>query len=51
MHKEVLFSVEGLYREDNEITGYRFGHGEKAACIIGAMRGNELQQLYINYRR
>lgn len=47
MHKEVLFSVEGLYREDNEITGYRFGHGEKAACIIGAMRGNELQQLYI----
>ena len=30
-----------------EIEGYRFGHGEKSACIVGAMRGNEIQQLYI----
>lgn len=29
------------------IYGYRFGKGEKSACIVGAMRGNEVQQLYI----
>ena len=30
-----------------DIYGYRFGKGEKAACIVGAMRGNEIQQMYI----
>lgn len=29
------------------IRGYQFGKGEKAACIVGPMRGNEIQQLYI----
>ena len=47
MKKEVLFSLKGLYREPFEIEGYRFGGGEKSACIVGAMRGNEMQQLYI----
>lgn len=47
MRKEVLFSLDGLYREKFEMVGYRFGNGDKAACIVGAMRGNELQQLYI----
>ena len=47
MTKEVLYSLKALYRENFEIEGYRFGHGEKAACIIGSMRGNEMQQLYI----
>ncbi|MDU7440397.1 MAG: M14 family metallopeptidase, partial [Clostridium sp.] len=28
------------------ITGYKFGKGNKSVCIIGAMRGNEVQQLY-----
>ena len=27
--------------------GYHFGRGEKTACIVGAIRGNEVQQLYI----
>ena len=27
--------------------GYHFGRGEKSACIVGAIRGNEVQQLYI----
>ena len=35
------------YREDLRITGYTFGHGKKAACIVGSIRGNEIQQLYI----
>lgn len=47
MTKEVIYSLKALYREDFEIVGYRFGHGDKSACIVGAMRGNERQQLYI----
>ena len=42
-----FFETPSLYRELLEITGYRFGHGEKSAAIVGAMRGNEIQQLYI----
>lgn len=29
------------------INGYKFGDGEKSVCIVGATRGNEIQQLYI----
>lgn len=47
MKKEILYSLKGLYREDFMIEGYRFGSGDKSACIVGALRGNELQQLYI----
>ena len=47
MRKEVLYSLKSPYRDDLRITGYKFGHGEKAACIVGALRGNEVQQLYI----
>ncbi|MEI3339200.1 MAG: hypothetical protein V8R80_03960 [Eubacterium sp.] len=34
------------YREDLKISGFSFGHGQKAACIMGSIRGNEVQQLY-----
>ena len=27
MKKEVLYSLKGIYRENFEIEGYRFGHG------------------------
>lgn len=47
MKKENLFTLKNCYRDDMSIYGYRFGKGEKAACIVGAMRGNEVQQLYI----
>ena len=47
MKKEIIYSLKGIYREDYEIEGYRFGGGEKSACIVGALRGNEIQQLYI----
>ena len=47
MRKEQLYTLPGYHREDFSITGYRFGAGEKAACIVGAIRGNEYQQLYI----
>jgi predicted deacylase len=30
-----------------DITGYTFGSGEKSCCIVGALRGNEIQQMAI----
>lgn len=47
MIKETLYSLEGIYREDFKISGFRFGQGDKMACIVGSMRGNEYQQTYI----
>lgn len=46
MKKETLFEIKAIYRDDFRVTGYTFGEGEKALCIIGSMRGNENQQLY-----
>ncbi|MDD3360048.1 MAG: M14 family metallopeptidase [Hespellia sp.] len=47
MKKETIYAIPSPYREDLKITGYRFGSGKKSACIVGAIRGNEMQQLYI----
>ncbi|MGN1014650.1 MAG: M14 family metallopeptidase [Butyricicoccus sp.] len=47
MVKEILFELPSPYRDPMKITGYRFGRGEKSVCIVGAMRGNEIQQQYI----
>ena len=47
MYKETLYTLEEIYREEFKITGFRFGHGERAACIVGSLRGNEYQQTYI----
>ena len=47
MKKETVFTIEAPYRDNLRIEGYRFGKGEKAACIVGAVRGNEIQQLYV----
>lgn len=47
MNKDVIFSMNTALRGEYVIHGYSYGKGEKAACIVGAMRGNEYQQLYI----
>jgi len=47
MKKEIIYSLKTPYRDELRISGYRFGKGEKAACIVGSIRGNEVQQLYI----
>lgn len=47
MNKEIIFNMDTAFRGEYTIVGYRFGHGEPSACIIGAMRGNEFQQLYM----
>ncbi len=47
MYKEELYTLEGIYRDTFKINGYRFGHGDNSACIVGSLRGNEYQQTYI----
>lgn len=47
MRREDIYTLKSMYREDFKIPGYYFGKGEKSACIVGAIRGNEIQQLYI----
>ena len=47
MKEDLIMSIPGLYRDDFRIAGYRFGSGENAACIVGSLRGNEFQQLYV----
>ncbi len=47
MIQDTLFELPSPYRDTLTVTGYRFGRGEKSVCIAGAMRGNEIQQLYI----
>lgn len=46
MKKRIIYEITGLYRDDFRVTGYEFGKGKKSVCIVGAMRGNEVQQLY-----
>ncbi len=46
MKKEIIYEVKFLYREPMQIAGYTFGEGEKTLCIVGATRGNEVQQMY-----
>ena len=41
-----LFELKAIYRDSMRIRGYCFGEGEKTLCVVGAMRGNEVQQLY-----
>ena len=47
MRKRTIFQLNSLYRDNMKVTGYFYGKGEPAICIMGALRGNEIQQLYI----
>lgn len=46
MEQKILFEIKKIYRDNFRVTGFCFGSGEKSACIVGSMRGNENQQLY-----
>lgn len=39
--------MESPFRDTFRIQGFRFGEGEKSLALVGAMRGNEIQQQYI----
>ncbi|MCR5213656.1 MAG: succinylglutamate desuccinylase/aspartoacylase family protein [Eubacterium sp.] len=55
MRQKTLFSYEAPFSGEHNIYGFIYGagsysdpiHSEKSAAIVGAMRGNEHQQLYI----
>jgi hypothetical protein len=47
MRKQILYSLKSPYREQLNVVGYCFGHGVKSLAIVGAMRGNEVQQMYV----
>ena len=47
MKKEVIYTVPSYFRDDMKILSYRFGKGEKSCVILGALRGDEVQQLYV----
>jgi predicted deacylase len=47
MVKEVIYSIKSPYRQSMDIFGYTFGEGETSCCIVGALRGNEIQQMAI----
>ncbi len=47
MYKDTIYTIKSPFRGEMNILGYRFGKGEKSACIVGPTRGNEVQQLYI----
>ncbi|MGN0297742.1 MAG: M14 family metallopeptidase [Lachnospiraceae bacterium] len=46
MREEIIYQIKSIYRDEMRVTGFHFGEGEKAVCIVGAMRGNEIEQLY-----
>lgn len=47
MFEKEIYTIKAPYREPMTVRGYCFGKGDKSACILGPMRGNEVQQLYI----
>lgn len=47
MKQEILFRMKSPYRDEFRIRGFRFGEGEKSVAIVGAMRGDEVQQQFI----
>lgn len=47
MKKDILFTMPSYFRDDMDILAYRFGKGEKTCAVLGALRGNEVQQLYV----
>lgn len=47
MRQEIIFSMKSPYRDEFKIRGFRFGEGEKSVAIVGAMRGDEVQQQFI----
>ena len=48
MKKDILFTLPSYFRDDMNIMAYRFGKGEKTCAVVGALRGDEVQQLYVH---
>ena len=47
MRKETLFTIDALpYRQPISVYGYYFGTDTKTLAVMGAIRGDEFQQMY-----
>lgn len=42
-----IMRMRSPYRGDFVVRGFRFGGAERCACIVGGMRGDEVQQLFV----
>lgn len=47
MKEEILFSMRSPFRDTFRIHGFRFGGGRQTLAVVGAMRGDEIQQQYV----
>ena len=47
MRIQTIYKLDSFYRNDMEVKGYYYGKGEPSICIMGGLRGNEIQQVYI----
>lgn len=48
MKEEVLFTIDTPYRPALQVRAWRFGNpDQKTLAVMGALRGNEIQQMYI----
>ncbi len=47
MKREILYRQPTPYRQDFILEGFRFGSGEKSCAVVGGIRGNEVQQMYV----
>lgn len=48
MKEEVLFTIDTPYRPALQVRAWRFGDpGQKSLAVMGSLRGNEIQQMYI----
>lgn len=48
MKEQVLFTVDAPYRPALPVKGWQFGTPErKSLAVVGALRGNEIQQMYV----
>ena len=50
MKIQTIFNMPSPYRDDFRIKAYTFGSGAKTFCIVGSMRGDEMQQQYVASR-
>lgn len=46
MKRDIIYSINSPHRDDFRIHSFTFGSGEKSVAIVGAMRGDEIQQQY-----
>ena len=47
MKNEIIYSIKSPYRDNLDVIGFRFGEGKKSLAVVGALRGNEVQQMYV----